>query len=223
MHTVLRASLAGAALFVLLSGSPANAQDATQHETPLTRQLHRIDFGLSAQGETTTNATGLNFSGITPVQTPMQLSVQPSNTVGVLTTLRYTRSRWVGFEGNFGYARYTEAFSAFVVPQTNADEYTLGYVVHPGKLFGLDTFVSGGSGSIAFRPTTGGGLNLPKQARQVYYYSAGVETPILGSSFGFRVAFRQGIYLAPDFEENYLRIKKRVLTTEPTIGFTYHF
>ncbi len=221
MHNVFRASLASAALLLLLSGHPANAQDV--HETALDRQLHRLDFGISAEGETTTTATGLNYSGIPAVQTPIQLSVQPSNTVGVLTTLRYTKSRWVGFEGNFGYFRYTEAFSAFVVPQTNADEYTLGYVVHPGTLFGFKTFVDGGSGSIAFRPTTGGGLGLPKQAREVYYYSAGGENTLFGSNFGLRISFRQSIYLAPDFEENYLRIKKRVLTTEPTLGFTYHF
>jgi opacity protein-like surface antigen len=221
MPNVLRAPLVGAALLLLLSGRPANAQEP--HETAFDRQMHHIDFAISGDGMFTTTATGTNYSGTTPTQTPIQLSVKPSNTLGALVTLRYTKSPWVGLEGNFGYARYTENYTAFVVPQTNADEYSFGYVVHPGTLFGLKTFASAGSGSIAFRPTNGGGLRLPNQARQVYYYDIGVENTLFNSNFGLRLQFRQSLYLAPDFGQNYLTIKQHVISTEPAFGFYYHF
>jgi hypothetical protein len=38
-----------------------------------------------------------------------------------------------------------------------------------------------------------------------------------------RVAFRQLIYLAPDFGQNYLTIGRRAVTTEPTFGFFLRF
>jgi hypothetical protein len=38
-----------------------------------------------------------------------------------------------------------------------------------------------------------------------------------------RVGFRQLIYLAPDFLQNYLTITRRTRTSEPTIGFFVRF
>jgi hypothetical protein len=38
-----------------------------------------------------------------------------------------------------------------------------------------------------------------------------------------RVGFRQLIYLAPDFQQNYLTITRRVRTSEPTFGFFLRF
>jgi len=220
---LLRVSLAGAAL--LLAVHPSFAQDA------LDRQLSHFDFAISGTGEFTRQVQGMNFNGTVATQTPSLVSAKPSNTLGTLVTLRYTKSRWVGLEANFGYARYTEAFSSpsFInftqplTPQVNADEYSFGWVVHPGKLFGIQTFVSAGSGTIAFRPTKGGGEGLPEQGRQVYYWDGGLEAPLFDSHFGVRAQFRQQYYLAPDFEENYLRIKQRTLTTQPSFGFYLHF
>jgi hypothetical protein len=37
------------------------------------------------------------------------------------------------------------------------------------------------------------------------------------------VGFRQLIYLAPDFQQNYLTITRRTVTSEPTIGFFLRF
>lgn len=190
-----------------------------------------MDFAINGLGEFTNTVQGTNYTGVVPTQTPSTVSAKPSTTVGALITLRYTKSRWVGLEANFDYARYTETFSspAFVnffqplTPQVNADEYSFGYLVHPGTFYGIHTFASAGSGSIAFNPTKGGGEGLPHQARQVYYWEGGGEAPLFGSNFGVRVQFRQQYYLAPDFEENYLLIKKHALTTQPGFGFYLHF
>src|SRR6185312_10864924 len=98
------------------------------------------------------------------------LNLQTSNTLGALVTLRYTISPLIGFEGNYGYARYTENFTPFGATatagvQTNAAEYTLGYVAHPPTLLGVHPFAAVGLGSIAFRPTPFGGQQLNTQAR----------------------------------------------------------
>jgi len=38
-----------------------------------------------------------------------------------------------------------------------------------------------------------------------------------------RLGFRQLIYLAPDFQQNYLTITRRTTTSEPIIGFYLRF
>ena len=75
-----------------------------------------------------------------------------------------------------------------------------------------------------FRPTPGGGQGLPRQFRAVYYYNVGLEDYFPGSDhFGVRLGFRQDIYLAPDFGQNYLTITRRERTSEPYFGFYARF
>lgn len=200
----------------LLAISSAHAQ--TEPVSLISRQLSRVDIGVSGAGEFTNTVTGTNYLGT-------QLTQKPSKTVGALVTIRYTKSPLIGFEFNYGYARYTQNFSAYINggAQANASEYTLGYVAHTPRVLGLQTFVSAGLGSMAFRGTPRGGQGVPPQARAAYYYDAGVEAPILDSHFGIRAQFRQVFFLAPDFGQNYLTIKQRQITTEPAIGFYVHF
>ena len=137
-------------------------------------------------GEFTNSVTGTNYLGV-------KLTQQPSNTLGALVTVRYIKSPLVGFEFNYGYARYTQNYSNYINggAQTNANEYTVGYVAHTPKILGIGTFVSGGAGSMSFKGTPGGGQGLPTQARAAYYYAAGFEDSILSPHFGIRAQFRQ--------------------------------
>jgi hypothetical protein len=218
--SVCRALLCAAALFAVNSAYT----QVTAVPTALDRQLSHIDIALSGTGQFTNSVTGTNYLGL-------KLTQQPSNTLGALITIRYTVKPLVGFEFNYGYARYTQNFS--VPPpaaspivggaQTNANEYTLGYVAHTPKILGIQTFAAAGLGSIAFKGTPKGGQGLPEQARAAYYYAAGVEAPVLSPHFGIRAQFRQVFFLAPDFGQNYLTIKQRQITTEPAVGFYIHF
>ena len=88
---------------------------------------------------------------------------------------------------------------------------------------GITPFLGVGGGTIRFTPTRGGGQGLPQQYRAAYYYQAGLEDNFPNSHFGMRLAFRQSIYLAPDFLQNYLTITRRTTTTEPTVGFFVRF
>ena len=227
MWNVSRLLCAQSLFFCLLltaAGSTAEAQ--TSQNTALDRQLSRIDLGIVGLGVFNKNSNGVatvNGKANTPV------NLNPSNTAGALLTLRYTASPWVGLEFNYSYARYTDLFTPFGSQpnggvQQNASEYTFGYVVHSKKqYFGLTPFASGGAGSTVFRPTPGGGLALPEQARATYFASVGVETTVLSPHFGIRAQYRQLFFKAPDFETNYLRIEQHTSSYEPGLGFFLRF
>jgi hypothetical protein len=235
MLNVPRSSCVRSVLFCLMLtavGSTAKAQAPSQNPA-LDRQLSRID--LSIVGVGIFNKTSNGFATVDgQPQTPVNLD--PGNTAGAVVTLRYIVSPFVGFEGNYGYSRYVDTFTPFgtIVPppgppssggvQQNANELTLGYVAHTRKqYFGLTPFASAGLGTTVFRPTPGGGLALPEQARATYYFSVGAETTVLSPHFGIRAQYRQLFFLAPDFETNYLTIKQHTSTYEPGFGFFLRF
>jgi hypothetical protein len=231
MLNLPRPSRVRSVLFCLLltaAGSTAKAQ-ATSQNPGLDRQLSRID--LSVMGVGVFNKDSKGFATVDGVPNTL-VTLSPGNTAGAVVTLRYIVSPLIGFEGNYGYARYTDTFTPFgaLTPPTsagvqqNASEYTLGYVAHTRKqYFGLTPFASGGLGTIVFRPTPNGGEALPEQARAAYYFSLGAETTVLSPHFGIRAQYRQLFFLAPDFETNYLTIKQHTSTYEPGFGFFLRF
>lgn len=227
MLNVPRLSCVWSVLFCLLAvlaAPSAKAQSPT-----LATQLSRVDLSVNALAVMNGNGSGVPPSG--PVNQTVKLKT--SNTVGVLVTARYTKSAWLGFEGNYSYARYTENFSPLGDPnsggqttggiQTNASEYTLGYVAHIPTHYSFQPFVSAGLGSIAFRPTNLGGQQLNTQARMAYYYSIGAEKAVFSPHFGLRAQLRQIFYKAPDFGQNYLTINHRTSSLEPGFGFYLRF
>ena len=231
IHAAACGTFFAAALAVSMLSARAEAQDVTPDaQTPLDRQLARVDLAISGAGLFSTSTNGTNYLA-------QNVNLVPSNTVGALVTLRYVKSPLVGFEFNFSYARYTENFTltnsastpameqGFALGvQTNANEYTLGYVAHTrAQHFGVIPFASIGAGSIAFKPTAGGGQGYLEQARAAYYYSVGADTPLYAKYFGLRASFRQVIYLAPDYETNYFTDLKRSISSEPTFGFFIKF
>jgi hypothetical protein len=218
----------------LLPASQAIGQDTPDTPAPLTpiqKQLARIDLAVSGAGNFGTTVSGIEQRDAST--THSVLTIKPSTTVGELATLRYTVKPYVGFEFNFSNLRYSEDYTFVPVPaqnlvfagaQTGAHELTLGYVAHlKYRPFGLTPFLGVGGGTIKFHPTPGGGLGLPFQYRATYYYTAGVEGTFPNSPFGMRLAFRQLVYLAPDFLQNYLTITRRTVASEPTIGFFVRF
>jgi hypothetical protein len=215
-------------LLGIVPASTAHAQDTSSsglgHTSALGRQLDRIDFGVSGAALVTKAVAGTNY-----LNNPATLGA--SSTLGALIQVRYVRKPLMGFEFNYGYARFTENFSfantaAFGPPaglfpvQTKANEYTFGYVAHlPRYSFhGIQPFVAVGAGTTAFTPTPNGGEGLPEKARMTYYYSIGAED-MVSKHFGLRLQFRQLFYKAPDFGQNYLTIQQQTFTSEPAFGF----
>jgi hypothetical protein len=224
MLNARRPSWVNSLLFCLLvatAGSTAKAQ--TSQNPGLDRQLSRLDLAVTASV-----VLGISSNGTAIINTvPTAVNLQPSNTVGPLVTIRYTVKPLVGFEFNYGYARFTQNFTPFGgVPtagvQQNTAEYTLGYVAHFSPRHGIIPFAGAGLGTLDFRPTPGGGEGLLPQARATYYYTVGGDYK-LSDHFGVRGQFREQFYLAPDFETNYLTIKARTTTFEPGFGFFARF
>jgi opacity protein-like surface antigen len=216
---------------VLILSSLSAAAQSSPTVTPLDKQLARID--IAVQGIGLFNTTGKGPITATGPNVGQTVQAQGSNTFGALVTARYIAKPYLGFEGNFSYARYTEAFSgsgtsSFVTSpynvQTNVDEETLGYVVTPPhQIFGFQPFASAGAGTIKFKPTPHGGLGERQQYRMGYYYSVGLQQEYANGKFGLRASFRQLFFLAPDFGDNYLTILKHTSTFEPGVGFFFRF
>jgi len=228
MLNVSRQLCVRSVLFCLLltaAGSTAKAQ-TTSTNPALDRQLSRIDLGVVGVGVFNKSSSGVATVNGHP---NTAVNLNPGNTAGALVALRYTVSPFVGFEFNYGYARYTQSFTPFGAQpnggvQQNASEYSFGYVVHSKKqYFGVTPFASGGAGTTVFRPTPGGGLALPEQARATFYGSVGAETTVLSPHFGIRAQYRQVFFKAPDFLTNYLTIQQRTTTYEPGFGFFLRF
>jgi hypothetical protein len=252
-----------------LTARQAIAQDTPAPRTAFEKQLDRIDFAITGVGIITSSVSGIEKrdadvtasstsvgGGVTTTTDSVSstlLKISPSSTAGELFTLRYIAKPFVGFEYNFGNARYTQnyaftttttavsTYSNSAPPtttvtttypsllaggaQNTARELTLGYVAHLHKFYGIVPYAGAGGGTIHFTPTGGGGQGLPFQYRAVYYYNLGLETMFTGSAdhIGVRLGFRQLIYLAPDFGQNYLTITRRAVTSEPTFGFFLRF
>ncbi|MFN2975000.1 hypothetical protein [Terriglobus aquaticus] len=224
--------LLSAVLFTggVVSSAAAQADPGAAPQTRFDRVLSHFDFAASAVGEFDTTVNG-------PVQnklavTPNSLTEHPSSTVGAMGTIRFQKSPWVGGEFNYRWAKYNYTFTFANDPQNllkfytqnTANEYTVGYIAHPAhQLFGFKPFVGAGAGTVEFKPSRSSGSGLPVQARAAYYYTVGGDTPFSGDRFGLRLGFRQVFYLAPDFGQNYLYIKKLAISSQPTVGFYVHF
>ena len=223
MHSLSRALLATATLFLSVTGI------AAAQTTPLSRQMSRIDFGISGAGQFTNTVSG----PIVPSGAPnsgVVTSQFASNTVGALGNIRYVAKPYVGVEFNYVWGRYTQNYSpapnggSLFQIQTTTNEYSFGWIVTPPHpLLGFQPFASAGAGTNQFKPTAGGGNGAPHQFRATYYYNVGLQKEIADSNFGFRVSFRQTFFLAPDFGQNYLTITKRTTTIQPTAGFYVRF
>ncbi|HXS14483.1 MAG TPA: hypothetical protein VN734_17420 [Acidobacteriaceae bacterium] len=223
MHSLSRALLATATLFLSVTGI------AAAQTTALSRQLARVDFGISGAGEFTNTVSGPIVAG-GAANSGTVTSQYASNTVGALGNIRYVAKPYVGVEFNYGWARYTENYSpapngaSLFQVQTTANEYSFGWIVTPPHpIFGLQPFASAGAGTTQFKPTGGGGNGAPHQFRATYYYNVGVQKEIADSHFGVRVSFRENFYIAPDFGQNYLTIKQHATTLQPTAGFYLRF
>lgn len=223
-----RALLSGLPLATALAIPAPQLQAQAVVDTPLQRQLHRLDLGISGIGLFNGSTSGVNYANTNPRPAQAQVLTQStSNTLGALVTLRYTYRPLIGAEINYGYARYNQTYSAVLSGvQTNVNEYTVGYVAHGPELlgFGIKPFGAVGAGATAFTPTTFGGQGLREQARATYYYAVGVEAPVaFEGHVGIRAQVRQAFFIAPDFGQNYLTIKQRTSTFEPAIGIVFRY
>jgi hypothetical protein len=229
-----------AAFSLIFIAGAASAQVDTP-PSAFEKQLHKIDLSVNGVGiynrsvsgtVLPTNCQTANPIVPGPADCGYALTQFGSNTAGAIVSLHYVAKPYFGLEFNYGYARYTENYQGAAIPvaldsanfqvQTKVNEYTFGYIATPPHpVFGFQPFVSVGFGTTGFKPTAGGGQELPEKARATYYYSAGLQKDY--GHFGLRAGFREVFFLAPDFGQNYLTIVQHTTTYEPFAGFYFRY
>jgi opacity protein-like surface antigen len=234
-----------AAFSLILIAGVASAQVDTP-PSAFEKQLHKLDLSINGIGIYNRSVTGIVQPGSTcapatgqppalppgPADSGCSLTQFGSNTAGALVSLHYIARPYFGLEFNYSYARYTENFQGEAISvaldnanfqvQTKVNEYTFGYIATPPHpIFGFQPFVSAGFGTTGFKPTAGGGQELPERARATYYYSAGLQKDY--GHLGLRAGFRETFFIAPDFGQNYLTIVQHTTTYEPFAGFYFRY
>jgi hypothetical protein len=221
-----------AATVLLSLAALAGVSAAAQTQTALDKQLSRLDLALLGIGQFSNTNHGTNNQKSSLTGEP--LTTRPTRDFNGAGQISYTKSTWVGVQFNYIHGRNAYNFSTLaLVPsggatpllvdiQTNADEYSFGYLAHPHPFRLVKPFVSAGAGVISFAPTAGGGEGYKQQARFTEFYSVGADVPIT-EHLGLRGEIRQKFYLHPDYETNYLRDLTRSETIEPAVGFYLRF
>ena len=129
-HSLSRALLATATFFLSVTGI------AAAQTTPFSRQMSRIDFGISGVGQLTGTVSG----PIVPSGAPnagIVTSQYASDTVGAGANIRYIAKPYIGVEFNYVWGRYTENYSpapngaSLFQIQTTSNETSFGWVVTP--------------------------------------------------------------------------------------------
>ena len=178
----------------------------------LGQTFKNFDVSLNVFGQFTGSASG---NGIHDV---------PSVSAGGLVSLRQSFKPWLGYEVNYSYTRFSEAYSTLPFHvQDNLHEASGAYLVQGPKLLGLQPFAAAGAGYLLFLPTSVGGQHNDQQGRIAFLYELGVNYPILTDHFGARVEYRGLMYKTPDFNQAVTTTNTRRQTSEPAFGLYARF
>jgi opacity protein-like surface antigen len=150
----------------------------------------------------------------------------PTDSLGVIASVRQSLHPWLGYEINYGYTRFGERYStlAFGV-QNNVHEVSGAYLLQGPTipLLGLQPYGAVGLGALVFLPTTVGGQHYSQQYRLAVLYEVGVNYPILTSHLGLRLQYRGLSYKTPDFNASIITTNARRQTSEPSVGAYFRF
>lgn len=161
----------------------------------------------------------------TPSVTGNGMSVDATRSIGFQAAFRHSYHWWLGYEGSYNWARYSEHYSSarpFAV-QHNMHEFGASYLINGTSVLGFRPFALGGISAVVFSPTLNGGQNVSWQGEPGINFGAGVEHALLTSHFGVRLQYRGVYYKTPDFGEPQLKSDKYRLTSEPMAGLYLRF
>jgi hypothetical protein len=151
---------------------------------------------------------------------------KPTDSLGVIASVRQSLHPWLGYEINYGYTRFSERYNTLPFGvQNNLHEVSGAYLVQAPTipLLGLQPFGAIGAGVLVFLPTTVGGQKYSQQYRTAVLYELGVNYPILTSHLGLRLQYRGLSYKTPDFNASLITTNARRQTSEPSVGAYFRF
>jgi opacity protein-like surface antigen len=185
-------------------------------------------LGHRASAQTLKNLeAGINFFGqFSQSSNGNGVQDSPTDSLGVVASVRQSFHPWLGYEINYGYTRFSEHYSTtpFGV-QNNVHEATAAYLLQAPTIpiLGLQPFGAVGVGGLLFLPTTVGGQKNNQQWRVPLLYEVGVNYPIFTSHLGLRLQYRGLVYKTPDFNSAQLTTNTRRQTSEPSVGAYFRF
>lgn len=180
----------------------------------MAQTLKNLEGSVNIFGQFSGNTSG---NGVTD---------SPTNSLGVLASVRQSFHPWLGYEINYGYTRFSERYNTIPYGvQNNVHEASGAYLVQAPSIpiLGLQPFGAVGVGGLIFLPTTVGGQRYNQQWRVPFLYEVGFNYPILTSHLGLRFQYRGLLYKTPDFESSEITTNSRRQTSEPSVGAYFRF
>jgi Outer membrane protein beta-barrel domain len=206
-------SFSSLSFFILVSLLTCQAQD-TQPAAPKLK----FDAGVGGFYQVTNAANG-NF-----------IRDDTTESGGVLISVRQPYRPWLGWEANFGYTKFYEAYNKGNVKiENNVTDVSFSYLFQAPTVYGVQPYASVGGGVIVFSPIQGTLTNLlspvqslPSQLVPEFAYNFGLNYPVF-SRLGVRGGLRGLMYKTPDFHQQYINTQTLRTTLEPNLTIYYRF
>jgi opacity protein-like surface antigen len=169
--------------------------------------------------------SGLDLIG--PTVHGNAVTLNPSNTGGVLLSYRYLLTPRSALEANYSFLQNTNYYTCCGSNienniHTRQQEFTVGYVY--GLTFkNFNPFVEAGVGGVFFTPIQEGTatLDASSNTRIAAMVGGGLAYEI-SPSFDIRVQYHGLIYKAPQFVDRF-NTNRYEISSLPAIGIAYHF
>jgi len=223
----------------------APAQESGSHASKV-KSSSTTDVSLGVFGQFTSTRTSIDSYG-TPGNSGIgQLTQGATESAGAMSTFHQSFRPWLGYNVNFGYTRFSEAFSdgAFQdIPErspltyfhrgtigANVYELTGSYVVQVRKTRRMDIFAQLGTGVLSFRPTQHSS-QFRGMVSPTMVFGTGLNYN-LWRHWALRAEYRGLFYKNPDFKTDFVGVPSYYaattsrnfnITNEPTISIVYLF
>jgi opacity protein-like surface antigen len=201
--------------FNVLIVRPAPAQTADSHAAQK-KLATETDISIGVFGQLTPSRTPVTTISESDGVQSTQTTQGTSPSAGVLGTFHQSYRPWLGYNVNFGYARFSENYSlghAFIpiattsFPafsdfsrgsiRTNMYELSVAYAITGPRTRRFDTFVQFGGGGLFFVPTESRSP-YANQTRPAMVFGVGLNFK-LAPRLAIRVEYRGLFYKNPDF------------------------
>jgi len=152
---------------------------------------------------------------------------QTTKTGGLLLGYSYQFNKWAGVEGNYGYTRNVQTFTAPARGSSLESDFhqvTGAFVAHfPTSVEKVRPYALAGAGALVFDPTDRYVVSgAERQTKGAFVYGGGVNFDVT-HGFGIRAEYRGYVYKIPDFNVDSLNIDKVTHLAQPSAGFYFRF
>lgn len=230
-------------LFILLQANAYNSCAQSPEQARTKNAASDMDLSVGMFGQLTQARIPITSQQDNNGLFTTQQSQSASPSIGVLGTFHQQFTRWLGYNVNVGYTRFTENYSsgfAFVPSATsrtalttnfirgsigtNLVETTIAGVMQGPRSQRFSTFAQLGGGGLFFFPFTHSDA-YSNQIRPAMVFGIGMNYR-LTEHLGLKAEYRGLFYKSPDFAptRNEVPVTRLfTVTNEPVLSLTYTF